>query len=179
MLTDKEILQLIKQPGQENRGFESLVRKYKSRIYWHIRRMVIDHDDADDVTQITFIKIWQGISNFRGDSSLYSWIYRIATNETLTFLKGKKRRQAMSIDEDEALQDKLQACLSPDCDEVERKLQRAIVKLPEKQRLVFNLRYYDEMPYDEMSSVLGTSVGALKASYHLAVKKVEKSLNPD
>lgn len=179
MLSDNEILQLFKQPGGENRGFEALVRKYKARIYWHVRRMVIDHDDADDVTQNVFIKIWQGLDSFRGDSGLYSWIYRIATNESLTFLKGRKRRMALSIDDDAQLFDQLQACLSPDCDEVERKLQKAIIELPEKQRLVFNLRYYDEMPYEEMSQVLGTSVGALKASYHLAVKKVEKNLSPD
>jgi len=176
---DEEILQLLRENPNHSRAFALLVQKYKEKVYWHIRRMVFDHDDADDITQNTFIKVWQGLDRFRGESSLYSWIYRIATNETFTFLNNLKRRQTISISMEEFLEDRFTQALSPDADQLEEKLQKAILSLPDKQRLVFNLRYYDEMPYEEMSQVLGTSVGALKASYHLAAKKVEKLILED
>lgn len=150
------------------------MEQYQERLYWHIRRMVIDHEDANDVLQNCFIKVYRSIQNFEGKSKLYTWLYRIATNEAITFLNQKKRRAASSIDEEESsLSNQLEADAYFDGDELQQRLQNALEQLPEKQRLVFNLRYYDEMGYQEMSAVLGTSVGALKASYHHAVKKVE------
>ena len=150
-----------------------MVKKYQKRLYWHIRRMVIDHDDANDVLQNTFIKVWNGLENFREQSQLYTWLYRIATNECLTFLEQLKRRQSDSFDNVEhILSNKLSSGKDFTGDQIEMKLQQAIIALPEKQRIVFNLRYYDEMPYEEMSKVLETSVGALKASYHHAAKKI-------
>jgi RNA polymerase sigma factor (sigma-70 family) len=144
-------------------------------LYWHIRRMVVDHDDANDVLQNVFIKVWNGLQNFREDSQLYTWLYRIATNESLTFLDQQKRRSTVSMNEEEAgLSNKIKAEERFDARKLEWKLQLAIQKLPEKQRAVFTLRYYDEMPYEEMSRVLETSEGALKASYHHAVKKIEE-----
>ena len=163
--------------GSRDAAFTALVEKYQKRLYFHIRRMVIDHDDANDVLQNTFIKVWNNLENFKEQSQLYTWLYRIATNECLTFLEQLKRRKAASL---ESLEDALTDRLSHDKhftgNEIEMKLQRAILSLPEKQRVVFNLRYYDEMPYEEMSAVLRTSVGALKASYHHAAKKVEDHL---
>jgi RNA polymerase sigma factor (sigma-70 family) len=178
-IDDQEILQLLRESPGNQKAFAMLVRKYKERVYWHIRRMVFDHDDADDITQNTFIKVWQGLPGFRGDSSLYSWIYRIASNETFTYINALKKRQAFNQPFEETMDGRLTQALSPDADEMEAKLQKALLTLPEKQKLVFNLRYYDELPYEEMSKILGTSVGALKASYHLAAKKVEKFLNDD
>ena len=157
-----------------NYGFNLLIRKYQEQTYWHIRRIVIDHDDANDLVQDTFVKVWKNLKNFREDSKLYTWIYKIATNEALSFLKKKKRKLLLPIvDYENYLSQKLQDDNFFNGDEIQLKLQKAILTLPEKQRLVFNMRYYDEMKYDDMSEVLGTSVGALKASFHIAVKKIE------
>jgi RNA polymerase sigma-70 factor (ECF subfamily) len=173
-MTDEEILLKYKIAESRDMAFKALVVKYQQRLYFHIRRMVIDHDDANDVLQNTFIKAWKGLENFREESQLFTWLYRIATNECLTFLAQKQRKFSYSLDEmQNNLANKLTADSQFDGNQLETKLQKAILTLPDKQRLVFNLRYYDEMPYEEMSNVLGTSEGALKASYHHAVKKIE------
>ncbi len=154
-----------------------LVHTYQQKVYWHIRKMVIDHDDADDLTQEVFIKIHKNIANFRQDSQLYTWIYRIATNECLNFLQRKRRRFFLPVGDVEAeLAQKLDSAPYISADEVQLKLQRALLRLPDKQRLVFNMKYFDEVSYEEMSKITGTSVGALKASYHHAVKKIEEFL---
>jgi RNA polymerase sigma factor (sigma-70 family) len=171
---DRELLQQFRQPATKEKAFTTIVKKYQEKLYWHIRRMVVDHDDANDVLQNVFIKVWNALENFREDSQLYTWLYRIATNESLTFLEQQKRKSAVSFDEVESgLSNKIKADEGFDANKLEWKLQLAIQQLPEKQRLVFNLRYYDEMPYEEMSRVLDTSEGALKASYHHAAKKIE------
>ena len=174
-LEDSELLMQFKDPVTKERGFTAIIKKYQERLYWHIRRMVVDHDDANDVLQNMFIKVWKGLENFREDSQLYTWLYRIATNECLTFLEQQKKRSSTSLsDMENGLENKLKADTNFDANRLEWKLQMAIQKLPEKQRVVFNLRYYDEMPYEEMSRVLETSEGALKASYHHAAKKIEE-----
>jgi RNA polymerase sigma factor (sigma-70 family) len=176
-MEDLDLLEKFRQPDSRQFAFNQLVRKYQQKIYWHIRKMVIDHDDADDLTQDVFVKVWKNLDNFRQDSQLFTWIYRIATNECLTFLKAKKRKFFLPIhDISEELATKIDS--SPDIsgDEIERKLQKALLRLPDKQRVVFNMRYYEDLKYEEMSQILGTSVGALKASYHHAVKKVEEFL---
>src|SRR5881227_1646100 len=173
-LDDQELLQQFRQTDTKERAFTSIIRKYQEKLYWHIRRMVVDHDDANDVLQNVFIRVWNGLENFREDAQLYTWLYRIATNESLTFLESQKKRSAVSLsDVESGLSNKIKADKYFDPNKLEWKLQLAIQQLPEKQRLVFSLRYYDEMPYEEMSKVLDTSEGALKASYHHAVKKVE------
>ena len=172
---DKELLYLFRDPGTKESAFTAILRKYQEKLYWHIRRMVVDHDDTNDVLQNMFIKVWKGLENFREDSQLYTWLYRIATNESLTFLEQQKKRASSSLsDVENGLENKLKADTNFDANRLEWKLQLAIQKLPEKQRVVFNLRYYDEMPYEEMSRVLETSEGALKASYHHAAKKIEE-----
>ncbi len=172
---DKSLLALYRAPDTKEKGFTLIIRKYQERLYWHIRRMVMDHDDANDVLQNVFIKVWKNLENFREDAQLYTWLYKIATNESLTFLEQQKRKTAVSLSEVETgLSNKLRADPQFDPNKLEWKLQRAILSLPDKQRLVFNLRYYDEMPYEEMSKVLDTSEGALKASYHHAVRKIEE-----
>lgn len=171
---DKILVQEFKQPNQKEKAFTAIVKKYQEKLYWHIRRMVVVHDDADDVLQNMFIKVWNGLENFREDSQLYTWLYRIATNESLTFLDQQKRKASTSLsDVEDGLSNKIKAESNFDANRLEWKLQLAIQLLPEKQRLVFNLRYYDEMPYEEMSRILETSEGALKASYHHAAKKIE------
>lgn len=171
---DKELLHLFRQPATREQAFTGIIKKYQEKLYWHIRRMVVDHDDTHDVLQNMFIKVWNALDNFREDSQLYTWLYRIATNESLTFLEQQKKRSAVSLsDVENNLSNKIMADRHFDSSKLEWKLQIAIQQLPEKQRLVFNLRYYDEMPYEEMSRVLETSEGALKASYHHAVKKIE------
>jgi RNA polymerase sigma factor (sigma-70 family) len=174
-LEDHEILAKFQDPASRNLAFNQLVRKYQQRVYWHVRKLVIDHDDADDLTQDTFVKVWKNLGNFRQDAALFTWIYRIATNECLSFLQSKRRKFFLPLhDIGPELTAKLEADPAVAGDEVELKLQKAILRLPDKQRLVFNLRYYDDMPYEEMAEVTGTSVGALKASYHHAVKKIEQ-----
>lgn len=174
---DRELLLLFKEEATREAAYTKIVRKYQERLYWHIRRLVVNHEDANDVLQNTFIKVWRYLENFREEANLYTWLYRIATNETLTFLEKEKKRATLSMsDDDNGLSNKLKAEKGYDINKLEWKLQKAIQSLPEKQRIVFTLRYYDEMPYEEMSKVLETSTGALKASYHHAVKKVEEFL---
>ena len=157
-----------------NKGFRLVVEKYSSKLYWHIRRLVIIHEDADDALQNTFINAWKSIGDFRNESSLYTWLYTIATNEALSLINKRKRNAAMSLDDlGSYFANSTEGSTWFDGDEARIKLQNAILKLPEKQRIVFNLKYYDEMTYEEMSKILKTSVGALKASYHHAVKKIE------
>lgn len=175
--SDKELFTQFRDPASRNYAFNLIVRQYQKKVYWHIRRIVIDHDDANDVVQNVFIKVWRGLDNFKEDSKLYTWLYRIATNESITFLKQKRGSAFVSFDD---MANHLSASLEDDPyfkgDAIQRKLQQAILTLPEKQRIVFNMKYFDEMKYDDMSEVLGTSVGALKASYHHAVKKIEEYL---
>ncbi|HXS58710.1 MAG TPA: sigma-70 family RNA polymerase sigma factor [Hanamia sp.] len=171
---DLELLQEFKDPALKERAFTAILKKYQEKLYWHIRRMVVDHEDANDVLQNMFIKVWKGLENFREDSQLYTWLYRIATNESLTFLTQQKKRSSVSLsDVENGLSNKLKSDTNFDANKLEWKLQLGIQQLPEKQRIVFNLRYYDEMPYEQMSKVLETSEGALKASYHHAAKKIE------
>ncbi len=167
-------MELLRSDRTFERGFRLLMSQYRERLYWHIRRLVLVHEDADDVLQNTLIKIYRGILQFEGKSKLYTWLYRIATNEAITHLQSKARHASASLDDSTVLlTNRLQADEWFDGDEIQVKLQKEIAQLPEKQRLVFNLRYHDEMPYEEMSAMLGTSVGALKASFHHAVKKIE------
>jgi len=175
---DDNISELLK--TDLNRGFRLLVEKYSQKLYWHIRRLVILHEDADDALQNTFINVWKGLDSFRSESSLYTWLYTIATNEALTIINKRKRNAAVSIDDLQGyFANSMEGSTWFDGDEAQKKLQNAILKLPDKQRVVFNLRYYDEMPYEEMSKVLKTSEGALKASYHHAVKKIENIILHD
>jgi RNA polymerase sigma-70 factor, ECF subfamily len=175
---DDNISELLK--TDLDKGFRLLVEKYSQKLYWHIRRLVILHEDADDALQNTFINVWKSIGEFRNESSVYTWLYSIATNEALSLINKRKRNSAVSIDDlGSYFASSREGSTWFDGDEVQLKLQNAILQLPEKQRIVFNLRYYDEMPYEEMSKVLKTSEGALKASYHHAVKKIEKLLVND
>ena len=173
-IQDTELLLQFRDPESKEKAFTAIIKKYQEKLYWHIRRMVVEHEDANDVLQNVFIRVWNGLENFREDSQLYTWLYRIATNECLSYLEQQKRKSALSFDEMESgLSNKIVADKYFDPNKLEWKLQLAIQQLPEKQRVVFTLRYYDEMPYEEMSRVLDTSEGALKASYHHAVKKIE------
>lgn len=157
--------------------FSGMVHSYQERLYWHIRKMVLSHEDSNDILQDVFMKAWNGLDNFRGDSQVSTWLYRIATNETLTFLASKRMKYINSLDEvEDVLLQNLQADTYFNGDETQLLLQKAILTLPEKQRLVFNMRFYEDLKYEEMSEVLGTSVGALKASYHHATKKIEQIL---
>jgi RNA polymerase sigma-70 factor (ECF subfamily) len=173
-LEDNELLAKIRNPETRNYGFNLLVRAYQKRVYWHVRKMLIDHDDSDDVTQEIFIKIHRYIDNFREDAQLYTWIYRIATNECLSFLQRKRRRFFLPIGDIEGeMAARLDASPQLSGDEIQLKLQKALLKLPDKQRLVFNMKYFDDMSYEEIAAITKTSVGALKSSYHFAVKKIE------
>ncbi|MCY7350730.1 MAG: sigma-70 family RNA polymerase sigma factor [Cytophagaceae bacterium] len=179
-MTDAELLEKFANPETRNYGFNLLVRKYQQKVYWLIRKMVIDHDDADDLTQETFIKVWLALPNFRGDAQVYTWIYRIATNECLNFLNKKKRRFFLPIgDIENELSNKIDEEPGLSGDEIQLKLQKALLTLPDKQRLVFNMKYFEELKYDDIAEITGTSVGALKASYHHAVKKIEDFLAKD
>lgn len=173
-MEDSELLSKIRNPDTRNYGINLLVRAYQQRVYWHVRKMVIDHDDADDLTQEVFIKVNNAIDRFREDAQLFTWIYRIATNECLNFLNKKRRRFFLPIED---IGPTLEAKLELDGDEIQRKLQKALLKLPDKQRLVFNMKYFDDLPYEQISEITNTSVGALKASYHHAVKKIEEFIN--
>jgi len=171
---DTELVRLFKQHVDREQAFTAIVKRYQEKVYWQIRRLVVSHDDADDVMQHVFIKAWKGLDQFREDAKLYTWLYRIAVNESLSFLEQQKKRAAVSLDDvATTVEEKLVQEKGFDEKEAIWKLQKAIQQLPEKQRVVFNLRYFEEMPYEEMSEVLETSVGALKASYHHAVKKIE------
>ncbi|MTI29563.1 RNA polymerase sigma factor, partial [Xanthovirga aplysinae] len=166
-MEDKDLIEKIKKEESRNFGFNLLVNKYQKRIYWHIRKMVIDHDDADDLVQEVFVKIWKNLHNFRQDSGLYTWIYRIATNECLNFLKKKRQRFFLPIkDIENEMTHMVESGPYLDGDEIQLKLQKALLKLPDKQRLIFNMKYFDEMKYEEISQITDTSVGSLKASYH-------------
>ncbi|RKR13489.1 RNA polymerase sigma-70 factor (ECF subfamily) [Maribacter vaceletii] len=174
MLEEQTLLEDLKQTETQTRAFETLVNTYKERLYWHIRGIVLNHDDADDVLQNTFIKVYRNITNFKGESKLYSWMYRIATNESLSFLKSKSKKMGVSnVELQETLLNNLESDVYFEGNEIQLKLQKAIATLPEKQKLVFNMKYFQEMKYEEISEILETSVGALKASYHLASKKIE------
>ncbi len=173
---DKELVARLRDPSTARAAFGDVIKLYTEPLYWQIRRMVQNHDDANDLLQNTFMKAWTSIENFRGDAKLSTWLYKIAINESLSHLEREGRRRTMSVDDDEAgsAVHTIESDTFIDGDRLTQELRKAIATLPEKQRLVFNMRYYDEMPYEEMSSILGTSVGALKASYHLAVKKIEQ-----
>ena len=179
---EEEVLSKLKSGNSEvqKAAFGKLVAFYTEKLYWQIRKMVLSHDDANDLLQNTFIKAWVNIEMFRGDAKLSTWLYKIATNECITFLNKQRSISNMSIDDSDVfLLGRLESDDYFDGDEAQLKLQKAILTLPEKQRLVFNMRYFDEMSYDEMSEALGTSVGALKASYHHAVKKIEDLLSKE
>lgn len=175
-IDEKELVRQLQNPATANNGFNVLMQAYGEQLYWQIRKMVASHDDANDLLQNCFLKAWKNLHNFRGDAKLSTWLYKIAVNESINFLAKERQRNQVQATPDESddsfLLSKLEADEYFDGDELQMKLQEAILKLPEKQRLVFNMRYYDEMKYEDMSDILGTSVGALKASYHHAVKKV-------
>jgi len=171
---DQQLIASFKNERTKEVAFTSLVKKYQERLYWHIRKMVVSHDDTHDILQNVFIKVWKNLGEFRQESALFTWLYRIATNETLTWIEQKKRRSSITVPADtEIFAERVAAQKDFDPSKIEWKLQQAVASLPDKQRLVFNMRYYDEMPYERMSEVLDTSTGALKASYHHAVKKIE------
>ena len=179
MITDKTyneeiITEQLHDPARCREAFSRVIAHYTESLYWQIRRMVIDHDDTNDLLQNTFIKAWTNIDNFRCEDKLSTWLHKIAINEAITFINKEKAKNNVSIDDESFLIDNLQADEWFDGDEVKLQLQKAINQLPEKQRLVFNMRYFDEMKYEDMSEILGTTVGALKASYHHAIKKIEQ-----
>lgn len=173
-LTDEEILLQFKDPASKEKAFRNLLSAYQERLYYHVRRYVHNHEDANDILQNTCIKVWNAIDNFRGDCALYTWLYRIAGNEAITFLNKNKKRNEVDIEQTPAQYHG--AADGMDADEMTQKLERAIASLPDKQKQVFIMRYYDEMPYEQMAEISETSVGALKASYHHAVKKIEEIL---
>lgn len=178
--TENKLIAELQDPDTQRNAFSILVKDYSEMLYWQIRKIVMSHDDANDVLQNTFIKIWSNLNSFRSDSKLSTWLYRIAINEAITFLNKQRAQNNISIDNvDTFLMSKLEGDDYFDGDEAQLKLQKAILTLPEKQRIVFNLKYFDEMKYEEMSEILETSVGALKASYHHAVKKIEDFLSID
>lgn len=174
---EREVLALLQDERTQKQGFEQIVAQYSEQLYWQIRRLVLSHEDANDLLQNTFIKAWINIDYFRAEAKLSTWLYRIALNECITFLNKQKVMNTISIDEPEAaILQKLESDPYFSGDKVQMLLQKALLTLPEKQRMVFNLKYYQEMKYEDMSDIFGTSVGALKASYHHAVKKIEKFL---
>jgi RNA polymerase sigma-70 factor (ECF subfamily) len=176
-LNEEDILELLRNPETQREGFAQVVEEYSERMYWQIRKMVYSHEDANDILQDVFIKAWLNIDKFRGDAKLSTWLYKIAINESITFINRSKAKLNLSIDDsDSFLINQLEGDEYFDGDSAQLLLQKAVVSLPEKQRLVFQMKYFDELKYDEISEMLGTSVGGLKASYHHAVKKVEKFL---
>ena len=178
-MDDAIILQKFADSNTREEAFGILLDKYQQKIYWHVRRFVLDHDDANDLVQDIFIKVWKNLDKFRADAQLYTWIYRIATNECITFLNKKKQNLNISLDDESSgfLADTLTETSYFNGDQAQIKLQEALLTLPDKQRLVFNMKYFDDLKYEEISEIVGTSVGALKASYHLAVKKIERFLS--
>ncbi|MCH5238598.1 MAG: sigma-70 family RNA polymerase sigma factor [Muribaculaceae bacterium] len=178
-IDEKELINQLQDEKSAHKAFETLLHYYSEPVYWQIRRMVLNHDDANDVVQNVFIKAWNNLHNFRGDAKLSTWLFKIAVNESINFINKEKHRAQTSTDGDEesSVLKNLEADEYFDGDALQLQLQDAISKLPEKQRLVFNMRYYDEMKYEEISEVLGTSVGALKASYHHAVKKITEMIS--
>lgn len=175
---DPQLIEQLRQPATCRAAMNEVIRRYAEPLYWQIRRIVENHDDANDVLQNTFLKAWSSIENFRGDAKLSTWLYKIALNESLTFINKEQKRKGISLDDEEAgIAHTIESDEWVDGDALALKLRKAIATLPEKQRIVFNMRYYDEMTYEKISEILGTSVGALKASYHLAVQKIEKYFN--
>ncbi len=180
MINETEFITRLQDKSSKEAAFKELLQLYKERLYWHIRKIVISHDDADDVLQNTFIKIYRNINKFKGDSKLFSWMYRIATNESITHInKNAKRLQISDEEHQNRAINNLKADVYFEGEEIQIKLQKAIATLPEKQQLVFNMRYFDDLKYKDMSEILATSEGALKASYHIAVKKIEAYLTSD
>lgn len=176
-IDEKELVRQLQNEKTARQAFETVIKTYSQPVYWQIRKMVINHDDADDIVQNVFIKAWTNLHNFRGEAKLSTWLYKIAVNESINFINKEKQRQNINEDSgDSFLLKNIEADSFFDGDEVQKKFQEAIAKLPEKQRLVFNMRYFDEIKYEEMSDILGTSVGALKASYHHAVRKLTEML---
>ncbi len=177
MIEENLLIQQLKNARTQDKAFRELMSIYKERLYWHIRKIVISHDDTDDVLQNTFVKVYRSIHNFKAESKLYSWMYRIATNEAITFINKRAKERKIDMNEmQHQLVENLQADVYFDGNEIQLQLQKAIACLPQKQRLVFNMKYFDDMKYKDISEVLETSVGALKASYHYAVKKIESIL---
>jgi len=177
---EKELIANLKSDGIREKAFQVLVKTYQVRLYWHIRKIVISHEDADDILQNVYVKVWKNVDSFREDSYLFTWLFRIATNESLSFLQKQRRHSLVPMNEiSDYLAETLESDVYFDGDEIQKKLQLAIIQLPEKQRIVFNMKYFDEMKYEEMSQILKTSVGALKASFHFAVKKIEEFLKEE
>jgi len=177
LIEETQLIVELKDPLTQQQAFTTLMSLYKERLYWHVRKMVISHDDADDVLQNTFIKVYRNINNFKAESKIYSWMYRIATNESISFINKRAKQQGIDVNDLQyKMVEKLEADVYFDGDHIQLELQKAIAKLPQKQQLVFNMKYFDNMKYQDISEVLETSVGALKASYHHAVKKIEKFL---
>lgn len=177
ILSDSELVEMLREPRTRREGFAVLVKQYSEKLYWKVRRIVLSHEDANDVLQNVFIKVWNNLQNFQGKSSLSTWLYRIAINESLDFLRKQKLADKVSADEDVSVASRLMSDEYFDGDEVQARLQEAVARLPEVQRTVFNLKYFEEMKYSEISQILNTSEGALKASYHLAVKKIIEYLH--
>lgn len=177
MVDELDLVNRLRNPDVKDAAFRVLLGLYKERLYWHIRKIVLNHDDTDDVLQNTFIKVYKSIDKFKGDSKLYSWLYRIATNESITFINKRAKRLQISNEEHQTRAiNNLEADVYFEGDAIQLKLQKAIASLPQKQQLVFNMKYFDDLKYKDMADILETSEGALKASYHLAVKKIERFL---
>ena len=178
---EKELIANLKSSDKKEMAFQILVKTYQERLFWHIRKIVMNHDDTDDILQNVYIKVWKNVDGFREDSTIFTWLFRIATNESLSFLQKQKRHTNVSMNNEisEYLAESLESDAYFDGDEIQKKLQMAILRLPEKQRIVFNMKYFDEMKYEQISEILQTSVGALKASFHFAVKKIEEFLEED
>ncbi len=176
-MEDNEIIELFHLKNKNEEAFRLLVDKYKEKLYWHIRKMVLNHEDTNDILQNTFVKIWQGLKEFRYESGLYTWMYRIATNESINFLNEKKRKVYGNSGEiTEALENILESDVYFSGDEIQKELQKAILKLTDRQRLIFNMKYFDDMPYEDIAAILEVAVGTLKATYHNAVKKIEENM---
>lgn len=171
MLDERELIEKLQNEATRRAAFEEMVNQYSKKLYWQIRHLIVDHDDTDDVLQNVFLKAWNNMGTFKGDSQIFTWLYRIAYNESITFLNKKKNQ--MSLDDiSDGIANKLESDNYYDGNETQRILQEAIATLPEKQKAVFTMKYYEEMKYEEMAEITGTSVGALKASYHIAVQKI-------
>lgn len=180
LFSEDEIVEKLRNPDTRRDAFTKVVKEYSEKLYWLIRKMVLSHDDANDILQNTFMKAWANLDNFRGEANVYTWMYKIAVNETISFLNRQRAINCISIDDaDVFMLEKLRGDEYFDGDALQLKLKEAILSLPEKQRIVFLMKYHDEMKYEDMSNVLGTSVGALKASYHHATKKIEAFLTKD